>query len=56
MADATRIWVCSDFSSLRGMQGNVVFVAKDNSVFVKLDGLDMPMRFEQRELQHVVAA
>ena len=54
MAKATRVWVCSDFSSLRGMQGDVVFVMKDDSVLVKLDAIPNALRFTQRELQHVV--
>ena len=53
MSDARRVWVCSDFSALRGMVGTVVHILKDLSVLVVLDGVPDSMRFLRHELQHV---
>jgi hypothetical protein len=54
VSDARRVWVCSDFSTLRGMTGTVVHILKDLSVLVVLDGLPDSMRFFNNELQHIV--
>ena len=53
MSDARRVWVCSDFSALRGMVGTVTMILKDLSVLVKIDGVPGEMRFFRHELQHV---
>lgn len=50
-----RVFVSSDFSSMRYMRGTVVFAGEDGMVLVLFPGIDHALQFKRHELQVVPA-